>query len=401
MLKKISFVAAGNMINALLGFLYLWAIANSLPLGEFGKYSFLISLIVVLGRLTDFGTNSIFVTQSILEKHKKGEFLGVKSALFLVAVILDIVLLRIFGLLTISLAIISLLSILAYTFNYILYAFYQKEEKFTYLILLYTIPGIVKALAAGLIVANVLPATLSLSVGIFGLSIFTGGLLLIFHNPLRDLDLHWNLVILKKAWPAGTSQIITEAWPSITNAIAKLIQGFENVGIFSLANKVSVVFSLLSLSIFSVLLPKNARRKKQELKYSLDETFLLAGLLLVIGLIGVISSRFVISRFFGPQFERSLELLNILVFAAAFNSIAAFMENYFFIQEDTGKILVINTTKIVAFLIGGAILIPSFSLKGLAYAQLTAGIAATVATVYYIFTPKKESFLRKLLQLHS
>jgi O-antigen/teichoic acid export membrane protein len=349
--KKISLVTAGNMINALLGFVFLWSVANSLSLEDFGKYALFVSILLVLARLTDFGTNSVFVTKSILKKINPAEFIGLKYILFAVALIVGIASLALFDLLSLSLILILAGSLIAYTLNYLLYAFYQKEEMYHYLVLLYTIPAITKAIFAPLLVFKILIPTLTLTTGIFGLSIFSGLILMIFNNPIKDQKIKWNLALLKPAWPAGVSQLLTEMWPAISNAVAKTIEGFSDVGIYALANKVSVVFSLISLSIFSVLLPKNAKRKKQDLKYSFDEIFILAGAILLIGIFGIIASKFVVSRFFGSQFEQSLGLLNILVFAAALSAISAFMENYFFIQEDTKKILTISISKLGIFVV--------------------------------------------------
>jgi O-antigen/teichoic acid export membrane protein len=400
MLKKISLVTVGNMFNAFLGFLYLWAVANTLPLDQFGKYSLFTSIVIVIGRLTDFGTNSTFVTRSILEKTKRAGFIYTKFFLTLAAFLIGLAVLEILNLLTLSFGIIFIISITAYSFNYMLYAFYQEKEKYTLLVLLYTLPALVKATAALLLYLEFLHPTVELTSAIFGFSVFAGALLLIKDNPLKRIKLsfkpNWNL--LKEAWPAGISQTITEVWAALSNSIAKVIQGFSDVGVFALANKVSVVFSILSLSIFTVLLPKNAKRKKQELAYSFDEAALLTMLLLVMGIAGIISSKFVIANFFGPQFEKSLELLNILVFAAALSGIASFMENYFFIEQSTPKILAINISKLATFLVSVLILTPSLKLKGLAYSQLIAALTAVLITAILIFWPQKESLAKKIVE---
>jgi len=266
-------------------------------------------------------------------------------------------------------------------------------------VLLYTVPAVIKAIFAGLFHFQILSTSIELAGAVFSLSIVTGALLLIKENPFKGLKLSLKnrpLKLIKESWPAGISQTITEMWPALSNSIAKAMQGFSQVGIFSLANKVSVVFSLLALSIFTVLLPKNAKRKKQELRYSFDEVALLSMALLLIGTAGVIVSRFVLANFFTTQFRDSLDLLNILIFAGALTAIATFMENYFFIEETTKKILAINLTKLGTFILGVLILTPSLALKGLAYSQLIAGLAAVIITAIFIFLPKRKNFAQKI-----
>jgi len=389
----------GNTFNAFLGFLYLWAVANALSLDQFGKYSLFVSLLVVLGRLTDFGTNSIYVTSSILKSTKKETFIYVKILLTLIASFVGLVVLKFMGLFNPILGVILVGGIISYGLIYTLYAFYQREEKYSLLVLLYTIPALIKVIFAGLFHFQILTVSVELAGAVFALSIISGVLLLIKENPLKGfkISLRKNpLKLIDEAWPAGISQTITEMWPALSNSIAKVLQGFSQVGIFALANKASVIFSILSLSIFTVLLPKNAKRKKQELKYSFDEAALLSMVLLLIGIVGIVVSKFVVTNFFAPQFKDSLDLLNILIFAGVLTAIATFMENYFFIEETTKKILVINLAKLGTFILSVLILAPSLALRGLAYAQLTAGFIAVVVTVIFIFLPKRKNFVQKI-----
>ena len=61
MLKKISLVGVGNLLNAGFGLVFLAAAAKALPVQDFGRYAFLTSLLVFMSKIVDFGSNSIFV----------------------------------------------------------------------------------------------------------------------------------------------------------------------------------------------------------------------------------------------------------------------------------------------------------------------------------------------------
>jgi len=119
--------------------------------------------------------------------------------------------------------------------------------------------------------------------------------------------------------------------------------------------------------------------------------------LLLIGIVGVIVSRFVITNFFSPQFKDALDLLNILIFAGVLTAIATFMENYFFVEETTKKILAINLAKLGAFTLGILALTPSLALKGLAYSQLIAGLVAVMVTAIFMFTAKRNTLVKKMV----
>jgi len=66
-LKKVSFVSSGNLFNAVIGLVYLAAVAKNLSLEDFGKYAVLTALLTSISRLIDFGTNSMFVAKSITD----------------------------------------------------------------------------------------------------------------------------------------------------------------------------------------------------------------------------------------------------------------------------------------------------------------------------------------------
>ena len=78
-LIKISYVSLGNILNAGLGFLYIAAVAKTLELNDFGKYALLASFLVIIAKIIDFGTNSIYVAGTISNKEDLNEiFFGVK-----------------------------------------------------------------------------------------------------------------------------------------------------------------------------------------------------------------------------------------------------------------------------------------------------------------------------------
>jgi len=85
----------------------------------------------------------------------------------------------------------------------------------------------------------------------------------------------------------------------------------------------------------------------------------------------------------------SIPLLALLIFSSAFTSIHNFMENYFFIEEKTNYIMYINVGKLALFLIISWVLVPAYSLKGLAISNLVSAMIALIATIIFISTNQK------------
>lgn len=386
---KIILVGAGNIINALLGFLFISSVAKILDTGSFGKYALLSTLLVAVSKLTDFGTNSVYVADSIATEDKKltNIFYTLKIILLLFSITVSIVVLKILNLGSLTLSLYFVLGLIAYCINYTLNAFFQKKEKFFHLVSLNTLPAIIKGVSAILILTGKMEINLDVSFGIFSLSIFSSSLLsisLLDEIKKFKLDFSKTKEYLTKSSPAGISQLIHEGWPSLSNSIAKITGSFSNVGIYSLAEKISNILYLASVSIFTVLLPKNAYAKKRNEKYNFKEVFIISLLVILMAFFGTFASKFFVSEFFGDKFSESLPLLSFLVFASAFTSIQMFMENYFFIENKTNYIMYINVGRLILFLALSWLFIPNLSLKGLSLSNLLSSIFSLVLSVLLI-----------------
>ena len=384
----------GNVFNALLNFTFLSMIAKTLDIESFGKYALLATLLVAVSKIIDFGTNSVYVADSISKDDETllDTFYTLKLILLTISIPISIILLILLKLNSLNIVLYFILGLIAYTINYTLNSFFQKEQKFFHLILLNTFPAIIKGVFAVLIILNMVVFNLDRSFMVFSLSIFSSAIMWFFlpkeFKKFR-FDFSKVKIYLKKSAPAGVSQLIFEGWPSISNSIAKIANSFSHVGIFAIAEKVANILQLGAISIFTILLPKNAYAKKRNEKYDFKEVFVISILILVIAFFGTFISRYFVSDFFDDKFAMSVPLLALLIFSSAFTSIHNFMENYFFIEEKTNSIMYINVGKLVLFLLISLILVPTYSLKGLAISNLISAMAALAATIIFISVDQK------------
>lgn len=391
LLIKISFVGVGNIFNAFLGLLFLTAVARTLPVEVFGQYALLTSLLVSLSKIIDFGTNSTFVARSLSEDHDlKESFISAKIILFLITLPVSLLILSFFKLTALPILFSFLIGLIAYGINITLFAFFQKAEMFTHAISLNTVPAAIKGLIAILIFLNLLHLDFTQLFVIFSLSMLAcSPLYLLLPKQMRPrlggkIDIKNASTILKNTFSPGTSLLITNGWSALSNSLAKITKTFTDVGIFSIADKIANIFSLISLSIFTVLLPKNALRKKNKLSYEFKETTILSILILITAFFAIFASKLFILWFVGDRYKDSILLLDILIFASAITAIHIFIENYFFVEEQTKALLAINGTKLIVFVISSFFLIPIFSLKGLAFSQLISSITALIITILSI-----------------
>lgn len=404
-LFRILFIGFGNFFNAGLGFLFIAAVARSLSLADFGKYALLTSFLVFVAKITDFGTNSLYVAKAIRGVGQSlDKFLSLKIFLLLSAIPVSLFFLLFFNFTQTEIVFIYLLGLFSYAINFALFGLFQKIENFLLLILLNTIPASIKGIFATLILLGIFKINMVQAFLIFSGSIIPS-LFLYFYLPseLKSFRISTQGIkeLFSETLPAGISQLTSEGWSAIANGIAKIAQSFENVGIYSLADKISGTFSLVSLSIFTVLLPKNAKYKKETNSYDLTETVFLALGVITLSFAAIVVGRYLVPVVFGEKFRESLTILNVLIFANAFTAIHTFMENYFFVEEQTGKLPLIYAAKLISFAFLVILLVPAYNLSGLAYSQLFAAILATVTTTILIIktaTQPKENLIQKLFR---
>jgi len=387
---KIALVSGGNIINAAIGFFFLAVVAKSLPLEDFGKYALLTSILLVCVKLIDFGSNSIYVTKYLTNENDVSvteSFHSLKITLLSIVAPLSLIIVNVFFPTNFWISLVFAAGLVAYTMNFTFYAHFQKEEKYTQLILLNTLPAIVKTSAAILVLLNLINLNLLTAFAFFALSIFADIVLIPFlPEGARHFKFNYKhaKTFITKGLPSGFSQLIQEGWPAVNNTITKYMRDFNDVGTFSLANKISNIFALVSLSIFTVLLPKNARLKGEKKAYDIGETILISAAIVLLAILAITVAGFFINTVFGDKFEGSIKVLDILIFASAFSAIHTFMENYFLVENQTKSIFWVNISKIVAFSIGVILLSMKYGNEGLAYANLIASSAALLVTIITI-----------------
>lgn len=400
LLKKISFVSAGNLFNALFGLVFLTASARILSVEDFGKYALYTSFLVFMSKVVDFGSNAVFVAEALKAQHSKSlitQFYLLKLMLFVLAAFFSLVALFVLGVANLFFVVTFLFGLVFYSVNVTLFAIYQSLEKFTYAILLNTIPAAFKALVGTVILFGYANLNLEQLTAVFSLSM---GLCLILYFFLPKEFKVFNLKsifnpniyeLFKSSAPAGVSQLISQGWPAISNSIVKIYKSFSDVGLFYLADKVANVFNLISISIFTVILPKNAKRKRENLPHDLRESMFLGSLIFILALVFVSVSEIFVKRVFGDKFMGSLLILDILVISSAVSAIHAFMENYFYVHDSTKTIMYISLLKLFVFIIFSLFLVPYLALKGLAFAQLVSSVFGLSIVIYILVAKNQEN----------
>jgi len=182
--------------------------------------------------------------------------------------------------------------------------------------------------------------------------------------------------LIKNSLYAGVSQFINEGWQWILSSSIKIVGSFTEVGIFGVADKIARFFSLVALSIFTVLLPTNIKKNNKTEHNELLVTLFLALFILVGSFIMIIFAEPIMTVLFGTKFAASIGILKLMIEASALMAIQMFVENHFFVNQDTKTLMQINLTKLGIFLALFIVFAPSLGLYGLVMAYLLASLAA-------------------------
>jgi O-antigen/teichoic acid export membrane protein len=391
--KNISVVSLTNLLNLGLGLILFLAIASKLPKEEFGIYGLLTLLLVSISKLIDFGSNSNYVTEFISKsKHYLDELISFKIFAFIGSVAISILILVFLNEITSLEIIVSfILGLFFYGINYTLFALFQRDEEFIKASLLNFIPGLIKAVFGALILFEVLTTNLIQAFTIFSISMIGSSFFILFKiQDLKTFKFKPHVFhFVKNFYLAGISQTVNESWGTISNQILKILKSLVDLGTFSLASKLSNVFSLISYSIYTVILTSNAKRRRDETGYNIKESLILGLFLIFLATLGSIISPYFFKLFFGNKFDESIVIFSILIFSQAFTSIHKFLDNYFFVEEKSKTLLYITSTKLSVFIILSIVLTNSFGIVGLAFADLIVSISTTIFTFIYIITTKR------------
>jgi O-antigen/teichoic acid export membrane protein len=399
--KSVSVVSAGSLLNAILGFGYLTGVAKILTIDDFGRYALLTGLLTLISKILDFGTNSIFVANDKDDQKITADFLETKILLFLIALPVTFVTLYLLGLLQSDIVVIFILGLIAYGLNYTLYAFYQRKQSYFQLIALNFVPAVLKGIIGVLLFTQVVQMNLVMTFAVFSLSIFAS-LIVWLLSPLKEypisvdeqINLKNSFRNIEQSLSAGFSQLIYESWQTINNVLIKFYNTFTDVGIFSMANKISNIFTLLSIAIFTVLLPKNANLKKVASKsFDFKETALLAGAVFLFSFVMIIVADNFMHLAFGNKFAESVKFLDILILAGAVSATQNFLENYFYVVKKTKYLLTVNGIKIIALVVMALVFIPIYGLYSLAMINFASSlIGLTLLLVVVINLEKSTRF---------
>ncbi len=386
MIKNLFIVGTGNIVNALGGFVFVLAAAKVLSVSEYGTFALLTSIFILTAKLTELGTTSSFVSFSV--KQNRSPFLGLltlKVGMTILAFLFTLVVLYIYAQFNLTNVVLFFVGFVGYALNDYLFAVFQEKEKFLGTTLVNSLPAGLKLLFGAAIWFEFFKTTGSQVLGIYLLALLAS--VLIFPLlPSVDLSKNVNLKtdienLIRLGFPGGFSQMLNLSIPAINGSLLYFTLSTHELGVFTFADKIASIMTLVGLSIFTVLLPKKAKDFKLTNNYSFNQLIPLIVIVIFSVTVIVMTASPVISNLFGQKYVESIFILKILAVTGGVNAVCLFLDNFFFVTESTKKLLGISFVKVTTLAVIGYFACLSYGVAGLAYVNLIVASLFLLVTV--------------------
>ena len=380
-----AWVVLDKIIRMSIGIFVTIALGRFLGPIKFGVLNYIIAYVGVFSTVTFLGLNEIIISEIVMFPENKNKIKGTVFYLILFASILTLI--------TISCSLFvnrnehqTNLYIIILSLSMIFQPFYVIDFYFQSQVLSkYS----VSAQFASLIITSVLKLILiqiNASLFYFVLVILLESiiislsLLYVYFKKTRYSLLDWKfektlaISMLKKSWPIILSSVSIAIYMRIDQIMLKNILGFEAVGNFSVAVKLTELWYFVPMSIGASFFPAliNAKKINETIFNSrfLNLMTIMVIISLSITIITVIFSNQIIVFLYGSSYIKSVQVLNIYIWASIFVFLGVVSSKWFII-EDLNKISFIRSLfGAIANISLNFILIPMFGINGAAISTL-------------------------------
>lgn len=405
-------LAGSSALNGMLGAVVAALLARKLGVEEYGIYTLIISMIVLLTDVSDFGFNSSvirFGSESVAEGNREklkavvaivtrwkliaGALVLLASLLFLntiVGYVFHHVDERIAAYFRLSLIAVAL-GILSGVFVPI----YHAHRTFRSYAAIFTVRGLTKLMLMLVAILALSSPSVQMLVWIEVASIGVYLFLLYTFSPFKELSLGVREPALER------EMLGFNKWISLYQAIALIgarldlafVGGLSDahaLGLYGAASKVSGLMSVAASSYMTVLLPDMSSSPSPEsLRRKRRNAFVVVGLMAVGVLLVMLLADPLVRMLFGDEFAGAGSVLRILCVGLLLTIAAYPINASLFAMNRSAIFPVMSALSVPAFVGGNLLLVPRFGADGAAMAYtFGAAVALFVTTVYSLLSRK-------------
>lgn len=377
-------------------FVSLW-MARYLGPENFGKFNYIISIVLIIGAITPAGLQTVVVNKLIKEPEQQAYLMG--STLFIRSILtsLSIIFLLIFSFVA-NLDSYSIYGtrILTLFFIFQLYEiieiYFQAKQKLKYSAIS-RITGTL--ISAALIVWGIYTKKeLSFFFFTFLIEHAINMISLFYFNQKNALSISkWKInfslskKLFKESWPLLLSTIALMSYNRIDQVMIKNIIGDTELGYYSAASRLSQLWIFIPYMLSSIFFPIVSKKSKQS-KKDFDEAQqsffdLLSGLAWLLIIPICLLSSWIIIVLYGNQFSNSSGILALHIWTALFVFSRIGLDRWLVIENKTKYNLIHHGGAAILNIILNLLFIPLWGGYGAAWASLLSIGLSTVATALF------------------
>lgn len=383
-------------------------VARYLGPENYGILNYAISFVALFAVIASLGLDEIVINELVQSTHLRNTILGTAFGL------------KIFGtLITICLILISfifhfnesqinsyiLIIALSYIFQpfYVIDFYFQSRVQAKFLVQANILSLIINSIIRLILVIINADLIYFVLVSILDTFIVAIGLLILYTKQnLRISDWNFNFSLaknlLKSSWPLIFSGVVVMIYMRIDQIMLKEMVGFDKVGIYSAAVRISELWYFIPMAIGGSFFPALINAKIQDERIFLKRISLFLTFMVLISYIIIIPiicfSDDIIMLLYGEKYLEASQVLTISIWATTFVFIGTASGKYMVIENLTKSMFYRTFCGAIINVVMNLFLIPRYGMVGAAYSTLVA--QAVAAYFYDVFDPKTRAlFLMK------
>lgn len=390
----ISFSSITAKIIALLIAVYL---ARYLGVGDYGKYNFIITYLMLFGFIANFGLDSV-VIREISKNFTDARIIMSNASVIriltsLIAILLAIIVIRVLKYPDDTIFYIQLIStvLLMQGLSYLFESFFQAKMKMEYSAVSIIVSKIIFFLAVYYMIRNNLGLTGTLLAYLF--SELTRTIIsFIYSKKVLKYGLQFERIIcsglIKKSLPFVFGYGLFMLYNRFDILMLSMIQGDIAVGFYSAAYKLTESLLFIPSALAATLMPVMAKQydinnEKLSNTYNLGVKYILM-LILPITIGGIILGDQIIYLVYEAEFSNSIMVFKVLIFTIIFNSLIS-LQTALLVAANKQQLNNISVSACAVLnIILNLILIPQYGYFGAGIATLISAVSLYLFGFYFI-----------------
>ncbi len=372
-----------KFVRLLIGFLTTAIIARYLGLEYFGMLSYAIAFISIFSAISSLGIDSLIVKTLSESSSEKGTVL---CTAFLLKSIFTIVsyaticaaafFFELNNRIQLSIILILALAQLFQPFD-VLDLYYQSNFKSKIPVIARLVSAIICAVIKIFCVYAESTINIILCVFVLEAALTSASILfLCIKSNIQFKSCRWSYKLAKKflteGWPLILTSIVVAIYLRVDQIIIGWLLDKSEVGIYSVAVRLTEVWGILPMAITASALPVlMSVTDKHHRKILFNQLFLgLFWTALIVAILIFIFADFLVTLFFGDVYESSINVIKILCWSGIFTSMGLVSSNWYLLEKKTHLLLYRQLIGVVVNVALSLWLIPLFGTEGAAWSVL-------------------------------